>query len=93
QKVDHERGRPAETAWRVIRHEGETTRVRLFPRTGRSHQLRVHMAALGHPILGDPLYAEGPARGAERLMLHAEELRFRHPDGGEGVRFLVRCPF
>ncbi|PRX37371.1 tRNA pseudouridine32 synthase / 23S rRNA pseudouridine746 synthase [Meinhardsimonia xiamenensis] len=93
QKVDHENGRPAETAWRVVRHEGDTTRVRLFPRTGRSHQLRVHMAELGHPILGDPLYAEGTARDAERLMLHAEELRFRHPDGGAGVRFSAPCPF
>ncbi|SIO47978.1 ribosomal large subunit pseudouridine synthase A [Rhodovulum sp. ES.010] len=93
QKVDHDTGKPAVTNWRVQRHEGETTRVRLSPRTGRSHQLRVHMKELGHPILGDPFYAEGAARAAPRLMLHAEELRLRHPDGGRGMSFRVRCPF
>lgn len=93
QKVDPVAGRPARTEWRVIRHEDGATRVRLHPLTGRSHQLRVHMAALGHPILGDPLYAEGAARAAPRLMLHAEELRLRHPDGGAGVRFSAPCPF
>lgn len=93
QMVDHERGRPATTKWRVVRHEDETTRVRLYPVTGRSHQLRVHMLALGHPILGDPLYAEGPARAAPRLMLHAESLRIRHPDGGRGMTFSAPCPF
>ncbi|RMH48664.1 MAG: RluA family pseudouridine synthase [Alphaproteobacteria bacterium] len=93
QKVDHERGRPATTKWRVVRHEDEATRVRLYPVTGRSHQLRVHMLSLGHPILGDPLYAEGPARQAPRLMLHAESLRIRHPDGGRGMTFSAPCPF
>jgi tRNA pseudouridine32 synthase/23S rRNA pseudouridine746 synthase len=93
QKVDHEAGKPAETGWRVLRHEDGTTRVRLFPKTGRSHQLRVHMAELGHPILGDPFYAEGPARDFPRLMLHAESLRLRHPDGGIWMTFSARCPF
>lgn len=93
QMVDHERGRPAVTDWRVQRYEAEATRVRLFPKTGRSHQLRVHMLALGHPILGDPFYAEGRARVAARLMLHAEELRLRHPDGGRGMSFRAACPF
>lgn len=93
QMVDHRRGKPAVTDWRVLRHEDETTRVRLYPRTGRSHQLRVHMKEIGHAILGDPFYAEGPARDAPRMMLHAEELRLRHPDGGRGMRFRVRCPF
>ena len=93
QMVDHERGRPALTEWRVLRHEGETTRLRLFPKTGRSHQLRVHMKEIGHPILGDPFYAEGPARDAPRLMLHAESLRLRHPDGGKGVTFSCKVPF
>jgi tRNA pseudouridine32 synthase/23S rRNA pseudouridine746 synthase len=93
QMVCHETGRAAQTDWKVLRHEAETTRVRFFPRTGRSHQLRVHALALGHPILGDPFYAEGPARDFERLMLHAEELRLRHPDGGAGQRFFCKAPF
>ena len=64
-----------------------------MPRTGRSHQLRVHMLALGHPILGDPFYAEGPAGDHPRLMLHSEVLQFRHPDGGRGMRITAKCPF
>jgi len=93
QMVDHANGRPAVTDWRVMRHEDGTTRVRLYPKTGRSHQLRVHMKEIGHPILGDPFYAEGPARVAPRLMLHAESLRLRHPDGGRGMNFSAKCPF
>ena len=86
-------GRPAQTTWRVVRHEGDTTRLRLMPRTGRSHQLRVHMQAIGHPILGDPFYATGPARDFPRLMLHAESLRLRHPATGVTLTFSALCPF
>lgn len=93
QKVCHETGRQAVTEWRVLRATDDESRVRLMPRTGRSHQLRVHMLALGHPILGDPLYAEGAARAHPRLMLHSEELRLRHPDGGAGMRFRAGAPF
>lgn len=93
QKVDHETGKEAITDWKVMRTEGSNTRVRLFPKTGRSHQLRVHMLALGHPILGDPFYAKGEALEAPRLMLHAESLRFRHPDGGKGMNFRAPVPF
>ena len=94
QHVNHERGRPAQTDWKVLRHDLDgTTRVRLTPHTGRSHQLRVHMQSLGHPILGDPLYAEGKAREFPRLMLHAESLRLRHPDGGAHMTFTAPCPF
>jgi len=93
QKVDHENGRPAVTDWKVLRHANGQTRVRLYPQTGRSHQLRVHMQSLGHPIMGDPFYATGPALDAPRLMLHAEELRLRHPDGGKGIRFRAKTPF
>ena len=93
QMVDHENGREAITHWKVLRREGNEARVRLTPETGRSHQLRVHMLELGHPILGDPFYATGEARKAERLMLHAESLRVRHPDGGKGVTFKVAAPF
>ncbi|MEM9754922.1 MAG: pseudouridine synthase [Pseudomonadota bacterium] len=93
QKVDPVDGRPAQTDWRVARRGDSATRMRLSPRTGRSHQLRVHMLALGHPILGDPLYAEGPARDATRMMLHAETLRLRHPDGGRHMTFRDAAPF
>jgi tRNA pseudouridine32 synthase/23S rRNA pseudouridine746 synthase len=93
QKVDHETGKPAVTDWRVMKASDEESRVKLYPQTGRSHQLRVHMLALGHPILGDPLYAPETADRYPRMMLHAEELRLRHPDGGEGMKFRVAAPF
>jgi len=93
QHVDHENGKPAVTDWKVAKRGANETRMRLFPQTGRSHQLRVHMQALGHPILGDPFYATGPALEAPRLMLHAESLRLRHPDGGRGMTFKAKCPF
>ncbi len=94
QHVNHETGKPAQTDWRVLGYEDSgNTRVRLYPLTGRSHQLRVHMQSLGHPILGDPLYAEGVARDFPRLMLHAESLRFRHPESGKGMSFSAPCPF
>lgn len=93
QKVCHETGRAAVTEWKVLRHDGDSTRMRLIPHTGRSHQLRVHMRELGHPILGDPFYATGPARDFPRLMLHAETLRLRHPDGGRGMTFRAANPF
>lgn len=93
QMVDHENGRPAQTDWRVVRATDTETRVRLMPVTGRSHQLRVHMQSLGHPILGDPLYATGAAADFPRLMLHAETLRIRHPDGGVSHTFSAPVPF
>ncbi|TKA96119.1 RluA family pseudouridine synthase [Cereibacter changlensis] len=93
QHVNHETGRPAVTDWRVVKYLHKETRVRLMPQTGRSHQLRVHMQSLGHPILGDPLYAEGAAREFPRLMLHAESLRFRHPETGKSATFSAPCPF
>lgn len=93
QKVDFEAGRAAVTEWRVVRRGEGETRVRLYPQTGRSHQLRVHMRELGHPILGDPFYATGAARDHPRLMLHSESLRFRHPDGGRGMAFSSKPPF
>jgi tRNA pseudouridine32 synthase / 23S rRNA pseudouridine746 synthase len=93
QRVDHERGRASRTEWRVELREGGITRVRLNPLTGRTHQLRVHMLALGHPILGDPFYATGAAlAAADRLQLHAEELGFNHPRGG-WVEYRVPPPF
>jgi tRNA pseudouridine32 synthase/23S rRNA pseudouridine746 synthase len=94
QHVNHETGKAAVTEWRRVGVEGNTTRMDLRPRTGRSHQLRVHMQSLGHPILGDPFYAEGPARdGPPRMMLHAEGLKFVHPGTGKVLRLEVPCPF
>lgn len=89
----HPDGRPAQTDWRVIRSDDAETRVRLSPVTGRSHQLRVHMLHLGHPILGDPIYAEGAAADYPRLMLHAETLRLRHPDSNVTMSFSADVPF
>lgn len=93
QIVDQRDGKEAITLWRVIRVENGETRIRLFPKTGRSHQLRVHMRELGHPILGDTFYATGAARAYPRLMLHAQSLRVRHPDGGKGMTFSCGVPF
>ncbi|WP_370402605.1 RluA family pseudouridine synthase [Sulfitobacter sp. JB4-11] len=93
QMVCHETGKPAQTDWKVIKNDGETARLRLFPKTGRSHQLRVHMLAIGHPILGDPFYATGAALKYPRLMLHSEELRFNHPQGGKSVKVRTKAPF
>jgi tRNA pseudouridine32 synthase/23S rRNA pseudouridine746 synthase len=75
QQVDLERGKPSQTRWRVLAHEGGHTRVALEPLTGRSHQLRVHLAHLGHAILGDTIYAAlDIAAASPRLLLHASEL-------------------
>ncbi|MBL8562421.1 MAG: RluA family pseudouridine synthase [Gemmobacter sp.] len=93
QHVNHEQGKPAITDWRVQRHDGKTTRVRLMPLTGRSHQLRVHMLSLGHPILGDPIYATGEALDYPRMMLHAESLRLRHPETGKSLTYSAPVPF
>ena len=94
-------GKPALTQWRVLqrRWDGQDrpiSRLLLVPRTGRSHQLRVHLEQIGHPILGDPIYgsasgfSEGASEGADRLRLHAWGLRFRHPATGMTLR--LRCP-
>lgn len=92
-RVDHDHGKPAQTRWQVIRRDITTTRVNLEPLTGRTHQLRVHMKALGHVILGDEFYANGDAlAAADRLLLHAQELSFRHPDGSD-VTFTAPAPF
>lgn len=94
QMVDHESGKPSRTRYETISSAGGVSRLRLTPLTGRSHQLRVHLAAIGHPILGDEFYAAGEAlRARERLALHAFGLAFQHPATGEAVRFEAPCPF
>ena len=86
-------GKPAVTEWKVTKRGDNETRMRLMPKTGRSHQLRVHMLALGHPILGDPFYADGEALAFPRLMLHSEELKLKHPEDGRGLKFRAKAPF
>jgi len=94
QRVDHDNGRPAQTKWEVIEREADATRLRLVPLTGRTHQLRVHMKAIGHVILGDAFYAEGEAlAAADRLQLHAAELGFTHPTTKEFMTFVAPTPF
>lgn len=97
-KVDPELGKPSQTRWRVLGEAatgeggGAATRLELNPLTGRSHQLRVHLLALGHPILGDDLYGPPPPQ-AGRLHLHASELVFVHPVSGDTLRFASPAPF
>jgi tRNA pseudouridine32 synthase/23S rRNA pseudouridine746 synthase len=80
QMVCQQRGKPSLTHWRVLERNDNSTRMELTPVTGRSHQLRVHMLSLGHPILGDRLYAHSDALAmAQRLQLHAQTLGFTHP--------------
>jgi tRNA pseudouridine32 synthase/23S rRNA pseudouridine746 synthase len=95
-KVDFETGKPSLTLYRVLSYSPEThsSRVELTPKTGRTHQLRVHMQALGHPILGDALYADPAARAkADRLLLHAEYLAFSHPESEEHLNFSCAAAF
>ncbi|RUT30431.1 RNA pseudouridine synthase [Arsenicitalea aurantiaca] len=94
QRVDRETGRPAQTRYRVTGREGGITRLELVPLTGRTHQLRVHLLAIGHPILGDAFYAEGEVlAAADRLQLHAQMLGFRHPADGSMRGYSAPCPF
>lgn len=94
QHIDMVNGRSAITDWQVLERCDGYSRVALTPLTGRSHQLRVHMAHIGHPILGDNFYAHEGARAMrDRLCLHAETLAFRHPETGETVCFESRAPF
>jgi tRNA pseudouridine32 synthase/23S rRNA pseudouridine746 synthase len=92
--VDHEQGRPALTRYHVLARDGDRTRLQLHPLTGRSHQLRVHLEAIGHPILGDDLYAPPDVVAtADRLLLHAQMLSLTHPATGEQMTFEAPCPF
>ena len=92
QMVDHASGKPSLTCYRVLRRDAasNTTRLSLEPVTGRSHQVRVHLLAIGHPIVGDDLY--GPD-GAQRLLLHACELDVPHPVDGRTVQLRSEPPF
>lgn len=94
QKVDHDVGKPSVTRWSVLEREDNATRVELRPKTGRSHQLRVHMLEIGHPILADKFYGDNDViAAAGRLQLHAYKLCLRHPIGGEWLCLEAPCPF
>jgi tRNA pseudouridine32 synthase/23S rRNA pseudouridine746 synthase len=89
-KIDHATGKPSLTRWQRVSFDADqqTTRVALAPVTGRSHQLRVHLQALGHPIVGDALYGDmNPAAPDPRLLLHASELTLPHPVSGALLHF------
>lgn len=94
QRVDTQHGKPSVTHYRVLAHDpaSNTSRVELQPVTGRSHQLRVHLMALGHPIVGDTLYGSADD-AAPRLLLHACSLRLRHPSSGEPLQLRSDAPF
>lgn len=91
-----ERGKSAVTHWRVVERFGAATLVRVSLETGRTHQIRIHFAAGGHPVVGDPVYSAGETRaaalGLARQALHAGELAFRHPADGRSLRFTAAPP-
>jgi tRNA pseudouridine32 synthase/23S rRNA pseudouridine746 synthase len=94
--IDSVHGKPSATLWRVLVQDlvACTTRVVLEPVTGRSHQLRVHMKAIGHPILGDALYAPNHiAAKSMRLLLHASQLELIHPVTAKRLTFSSPPPF
>lgn len=94
QKVDHEHGKPSQTHYKLLQQDEESALVELTPITGRSHQLRVHMLSIGHPILGDRLYAHEKAlTSSERLQLHAHKLTIFHPVSNDLMTFTAPCPF
>lgn len=96
QKICAIEGKPALTRYRVLARDAANNRTRLalFPVTGRSHQLRIHLAEIGHPILGCDLYAHDEAfHMAKRLMLHATELKFTHPITGDAMHQICPVPF
>jgi tRNA pseudouridine32 synthase / 23S rRNA pseudouridine746 synthase len=91
QKVDYDLGKPSLTRYRLLGIDANASRVELEPVTGRTHQLRLHMAAIGHAILGDALY--GNADSAPRLLLHAATLGLPHPASGTPLHFDSKPPF
>lgn len=94
-KICANTGKPSQTEYRVIIRDpiAHTTRVSLHPITGRSHQLRLHLQALGHPILGCDFYGGDCAQSAQRLSLHARDLQFIHPVTGELVSVICEPDF
>lgn len=95
QRVDLQGGKASLTRWRVLSRDAATgcSRLALEPLTGRTHQLRVHLSAIGHPIVGDALYGEAGQPPAARLMLHAEGLTLPHPGDGRALALACPAPF
>jgi tRNA pseudouridine32 synthase/23S rRNA pseudouridine746 synthase len=98
QVIDYVNGKHAQTQWRLLRYQktgalSQSSRLQLRPVTGRTHQLRVHCMALGHPVVGDRLYNDLNGGGAERMMLHAEQLEFIHPVSHERICLSAKCEF
>ena len=94
QKVDFTHGKHSVTRFELLQQDAGAARLRLYPVTGRSHQLRLHMKYLGLPIIGDRLYApEAVANAADRMLLHAEILRLHHPVKGHSLEMTAPCPF
>jgi len=94
QKVDLEVGKPSLTNWKILRSDGQISLIELEPITGRSHQLRVHMQSIGHPILGDKFYAHEEAFNmSDRLDLHAAYIKFTHPSTNEEMEFEIDIEF
>lgn len=94
QTVCYASGKPAQSEYEVLARYGDSTRVRYKPLTGRTHQLRIHSHAFGHPILGCDLYGTPESQGAaKRLLLHASTLVFSHPVNGQEMSIEAPCPF
>jgi tRNA pseudouridine32 synthase/23S rRNA pseudouridine746 synthase len=95
QKVDLTVGKYSLTRYRLLTYDmtAGISRIELEPVTGRTHQLRVHMAAIGHPVLGDTLYGKGLVHEPQRLLLHASMLSFNHPLSGSPLSFFSKPPF
>ena len=92
QIVDYEHGKSAITYWQVLQRNNDSVRLLLKPETGRTHQLRVHCAAMGHPIIGDGLYGDDEVK-QPRMLLHADNLLFQHPVSGEQMHLFAECEF
>jgi tRNA pseudouridine32 synthase/23S rRNA pseudouridine746 synthase len=92
QIVDYEHGKAATTFWQVLRRDHDSVRLLLKPETGRTHQLRVHCSAMGHPIIGDGLYGDDRVP-QPRMLLHADKLSFSHPVTAEKMHLSAACEF
>ena len=92
QIVDYEHGKPAVTYWQVMQRNNDSVRLSLKPETGRTHQLRVHCAAMGFPIIGDGLYGDDEEK-QPRMLLHADNLEFEHPASGRQMALSADCEF
>lgn len=95
-QISHSLGKPAYTRLQVLERDRQsnTTRVDLYPKTGRTHQLRIHCSAIGYPIMGCDIYGgTQPNEPKQRLMLHAQALRFEHPNTGRAMEFEVAAEF